>query len=288
MNAWLPACLFLAVVSPAFGVSAQAPQAAQAAESSVQALRQRVQDFYGLLQVGNSREAEKYVTEDSRENFRYQQRAPFLGFEIKTIKLDQDNKGAMVEVIMQTFAPGFSPKPIPMPSTSKWTLVGGVWYAIVPKPNPTTLKEILRSVPKGKPANPAQPPAEELKFKGHTYMLGRVNPGQFKTARYPFTNGTDHVVTITEINTGCDCLKAKTEKKSYKPGESGELAVTFDPTEFSRGYIQSMVVKTDPGGVVTYLTIKAFVMPTAPSDQTAPEGKPDTQPAPGGKPDKKP
>ncbi|MBZ5565186.1 MAG: DUF1573 domain-containing protein [Acidobacteriia bacterium] len=269
MRISLAAWLVLAIAVPSYAVIPQSPQAAQNSGPGEPALRERVQEFFGLLQAGRFSEAEKYLTDDSKESFRYQQRSPFLSFEIKSVKVAADGKSAAVEVLMQAFAPQLSTKPLPMPSLTRWQLVDGTWYAVIPKPDPDAMKKLLRPSATGAGTNPAPPPVEELKFKGHTYTLGVVKPGQIKTARFPFTNVTDHVVTITKIDTGCDCLKAKTEKKSYKPGESGELTVDFDPTDYSRGYIQSMVFKTDPGGVLSFLTIKAYVMPPETAQPTA-------------------
>lgn len=46
-------------------------------------------------------------------------------------------------------------------------------------------------------------------------------------ATYPFTNTGKYAVTITHVRPSCDCTAATLQKRVYKPGESGELPVTF-------------------------------------------------------------
>ena len=105
--------------------------------------------------------------------------------------------------------------------------------------------------------------------------MGMIQPGQIKVARFPFTNVTDHPVTITSIETFCDCLKAKIDKKEYKPGESGEVAIEFNPKGFERDYGATILVKTDPGDIPTHLTVLGFVVPSwPPNNKPAAKGNP--------------
>jgi hypothetical protein len=110
---------------------------------------------------------------------------------------------------------------------------------------------------------------EELVFKGHTFMLGTVKPGERHELRYPFINKTDHTVTIAQVQTGCQCLTVKTSKMEYKPGEAGDLVVEFDSTGYEYEFVQSMVVKTNPGGVTSYLHVRASVIPRAIAEKNA-------------------
>ena len=222
-----------------------------------QALRARVGEFYGLLQVGRWTDAEAYVTEESKEDFRNWPRKPFLGFEVGSVKLDGAGHEAQVTVQVKIFI-ALSPAPVPAPWITRWRLVDGLWYLVAANAQRRTPPEFPNSAQmKGSPA-PSRP-AEELEFKGHSYGLGTIQPEQVKAARFPFTNVTDHVVTITDVLTGCDCLRVKTEKKEYQPGESGELVIEFDPTGYRDPYTQTILVKTDPGDLTTRLTIHGYV-----------------------------
>ncbi len=271
---WL---VLFTVVSSSPGGSQSGP-AAQAAQGEEQELQGRVQEYYSLLQVGRWAEAERYLTEDSKENFRNQQKSPFVGFEIKSVKLEPDGKTATTLVLVQTLVPAFSLTPMPVSSTTSWRLVQGAWYAVIPKPAPNAWKAAFSPPPGGSAAKQV-PHLEELKFKGHTYYFAVIPPGKVKVVRFPFKNVTDHAVTITEVVTGCDCLKAKIDKKRYEPGESGELAVEFDPSDYAREYAQTIVVRTDPGGLVTFLNVKGYVIPP-PNEASKPAQAPNERKEP--------
>ena len=225
-----------------------------------QALRARVEDFYSLMQLGRWAQAEAYVTEKSKENFRNESKKPFLGFQVESVKLNPSGHDATVTVRIQVVT-AFSPTtPMPFPRTTHWRLVDGLWYVVAPKPKPGGLQSVFGSL-QGKGSSAAARRSEELKFKGHRYGLGTIQQGQVKVARFPFTNVTDHVVTLTAVLTGCECLRVKTEKKEYQPGESGEVVIEFDPTGYKDPYSQTIVVKTDPGGLTTFLTVHGYVVP---------------------------
>lgn len=234
--------------------AASASALASILQDREQSLRKRVEQFYVDLQLGHWEQAEAYFSKDSRESFRKQAKRSPLGFQVGSIKLDPNGQEATVVVQTQA-STRFSTTPLTLPQTTHWRWVDGVWYVAVPNQENAS-KSLFDS-----PASHNPSPAEELKFKGHRYSLGKIEPGQIKVARFPFTNVTDHVVSLSEVLTGCECLRLKTEKREYKPRESGELAIEFDPAGFEREYMQTIVVKTDPGDLTTYLTIGAYVIP---------------------------
>ncbi len=251
-----------------------------------QALRARVEEFYSFLQAGQLAEAEQYVAEDSKANFRNRPRSLFMDPQLDSVKIDPDGQNASVGVKMQVFT-HFSAKPVPVNSVTRWRLVDGAWYLLVPKPEATDIRAMFGPQP-GRGATPITPEQEQLKFKGHRYMLGHVQPGQVKVARFPFTNVTDHEVKITAVQTGCDCLKVKTEKKVYKPGESGELAIEFSAGGREFEYLQTIIVRTDPGNLMTHLNISGYLLPPP---RPAPQPDQDTlrdEPARNPNPAKKP
>lgn len=59
-----------------------------------------------------------------------------------------------------------------------------------------------------------------------TYEAG-INQASQK-AVFPFTNTGEAAITITKIGTSCGCTTAELEKKTYAPGESGEIEAVFD------------------------------------------------------------
>ena len=86
-------------------------------------------------------------------------------------------------------------------------------------------------------------------------------------ARFPFTNVSQHVVRLVEVQTGGDYLRLKTQQKEFKPGEAEVLEFELDPSVLGMNTEQALslavALKTDPGGVYTRLTIGAVFEPAA-------------------------
>jgi Protein of unknown function (DUF1573) len=239
---------------PLQGASGKQPKRGQE-----QALRKRVEEYYGLLQLGRLGQAEVYVAADSRETFRKVPRSPFLGFRVISVALSPDGMSGVVIVQVRAYLGGLSPNPVETPYTTHWRLVDGRWYLELPKRIPASPLAAISQESR----SPRSRRPEELKFKGHRYNLAKIEQDQKKVARFPFTNVTDHVVTIAAVITGNPLLTVEDYKKQYKPGESGELAIQLAPVGIERDFAQTVVVKTNPGGVITFLTVTAFVMPQA-------------------------
>lgn len=267
-RSWLriPLAVLLASQFASNFTAAQSPQDV----TPEQVLRGRAEDFYSLLQLSRWSAAEKYITPDSLESYRDQNKSPFLGFTFDSIKIAPNGQEATISARVQVFT-GVSSMPMWLPRESRWKLVDGAWYVIIPRESRVDMKGLFTAP--GAKGTAAAPPPEELKFKGLRWNFAMIARGQIKTARFPFTNVTGHDVTITEVAAGCDCLKVKLEKKVYKPGESGTLEIEFDPAGFARDYAQSIVVKTDPGGLTTYLMVVGYVEPPPHPVAKTEEGK---------------
>jgi len=269
---WFGVIVLLVALSAAVASAQQAPPSkgtqkdrARAAFSAHRqarelALRKRVQDFYSLLQLGRWDQAASFIEPDSLDSFRKQPKGSFMGFEVQSVRLGPAAQDAMVVVNMRIIN-SISPTPVAMPQTSRWHWIKDDWYLEVPSTaeQGEGLQTMFRSPKGARPTATSQP--EDLKFKGHRFKLGTVRGGEVKVARFPFTNVTDHPVTLSSVDTFCDCLQAKLGKKEFKPGESGEVDIAFDPKGFERDYIQTILVKTSPGDLKTFLTVTAFVVP---------------------------
>jgi hypothetical protein len=234
------------------------PQGTSAAQTSqAETLRKRVGEYYSLVQLGRYTQAEDYMTPESKETFRKIAKSPFLSFEINSVKLDASGQAAAVEVRIRAFLGQVSTNPVPMSYNTNWRLVDGLWYLVLPKDVPTSPLAAIAN----RNSSTHNPKPGELKFKGQHFNLGHMDQAQKKVARFPFTNEADHVVTITDVITGTPLLTVENYKKEYKHGESGELAIEFAPVGLDSEYAQTVVVKTNPGGLITYLTIIAYVIP---------------------------
>jgi hypothetical protein len=245
-----PRWLCIAILLLGGLISVGRASAASPTDDEEQSLRKRVEEFYTLMHAGKWTEAENYVAADSRERFHNGHKKEFLGSEVKSLELDEGGEGATVSVTVYNYSP-ISSKPLPFAHVTEWRRVNGVWFLELPKLE-------IGSADKAGGAAPFSPP-EQLKFKGHRFGLGTVHAGETKVVRFPFTNVTDHTVTITSVELVSPCLKLRSEKKVYKPGESGELVIGFDPGTLEGEYAQTVVVKTDPGRITTRLLIFGVV-----------------------------
>lgn len=257
-------------LAPGAGSAEVPPPVLKAREES---LRKRAEEFYLLLQSGRVDQAEAYIAPDSREDFRKERRGPFLGFKVDSIKLQPDGQQATVSVQMRVIM-GNMGGPVTMPLPSHWTWVDGLWYQVVPHAATQAgdVKALFNTA-----ASPGQARPEELKFKYHNYLMGKIQSGQITVARFPFTNVADHAVTLSSVNTFCDCLRVKSGKKEFKPGESGELDIEFDPKGYEMLYAQTILVKTDPGDLTARLSVTGFVVPP-PRESPKPKTNGDSAP----------
>ena len=260
--------ILLAMLWQAPGVPNAGPSGAPES-AAAQALRQRAQQFYSLLQLRQMKQVEGFVAKDSRERLSSQPGTPILGFRILSVAVNPDGQTASLVAELTMMAQTLG-QPVPVPRTTHWRLEDQEWRIEIPEP---PAAGSVGSMMGAQPAQATKP--EELKFQGHSYSLGVMKPGEHKEARFPFTNTSDHTVSILQIATGCDCLQVKTQQMRYKSGESGELVVEFDSTDYEFEYVQTVVLKTDPGEITSYLQIHAQVVPR---DIAFPPNRPESSP----------
>ena len=81
-----------------------------------------------------------------------------------------------------------------------------------------------------------------LTFEKKMVDFGTVKLGESPSFTYKFTNTGKEVVTI-ELASGCDCTDiVYPEMKPFKPGESGEVKVTFiSKREEERGALEKTI-----------------------------------------------
>jgi hypothetical protein len=263
------ACLGL-LLAPAW-TAAQAPSS-----NPVEALKKRAAEFYSLLLQNKVHEAESYVTADTLQDFRRLSNTPFLGFNVESIELDAGGKAATVLTQIFVLTP-VSPQPIQYPRRSAWRLEEGNWFFVAREPVQPIQGQMPGQMRGTMPPSANLPPAGDLRFLATTADLGILRQGDKREARFSFTNVTDHPVTITSVDGSCPCLRLLTDKKTYAPGETGELVLEFDSQDYLRAYSQTVVVRTDPGNLRTELLVKADIQPrrrAAPAPQDTPPASP--------------
>jgi hypothetical protein len=235
-----------------------------AASSSEEALRARVEQCYSALEQGDWQKVEKYLTKDSKPLFRSQTKKPLLAYKIQSIKIEPEGRTASV-VVQIPIMSSVVPTPIPVPKTSLWRLINHTWYMELPRPDPNARQSLFGMAPRPLRSAPALAFSKDLKFESTWCGLGIVEGNGTQVARFPFKNVSTHIVTLADIQLGCDCLRLKTQQKEYKPGESGTLEIEFDPSILAvnteQAFTQDIIIKTEPGGAYVKLTIGARVGP---------------------------
>ena len=71
-----------------------------------------------------------------------------------------------------------------------------------------------------------------IKFKENTWDFGRTQQGKILTHVFKFDNTGGKTLTISNVRTSCGCAAALISNREVKPGQSGEIKVTFN----TKGY----------------------------------------------------
>ncbi|MEM9917070.1 MAG: DUF1573 domain-containing protein [Bacteroidota bacterium] len=85
-----------------------------------------------------------------------------------------------------------------------------------------------QSPPSGKPQAELKKVGPAITFEETSHDFGQIKKGERKTKVFRFTSTGDEDL-VLELVSGCACSDLKwPEGKSFKPGEKGEIVVTFD------------------------------------------------------------
>src|SRR5687768_10554449 len=87
--------------------------------------------------------------------------------------------------------------------------------------------------------------AESLRWDQRSIEL-TTTPGQ-KTVQvaFPFTNASDQQITIQSVTPSCDCTTAELKKKTFAPGEKGQIDVVFNIADYKGPQFKTIAVTTD-------------------------------------------
>jgi hypothetical protein len=109
------------------------------------ALRARITEFYQDHVDGKFRQAEALVAEDTKDFFYTHNKPRYLSFEIQSINYSEGFTRAKATILCEQYVmiPGFTDKPLKVPTPSTWKVVDGQWYWYVDQ-------EALRDSPFGK------------------------------------------------------------------------------------------------------------------------------------------
>ncbi len=99
----------------------------------------------------------------------------------------------------------------------------------------------------------------ELVWENPEQEFQRIGEDRELAVSFAFRNGGRTPVTITKVTTSCGCTTAELAKKTYQPGESGELPAKFVFGGRRGPQVKSIVVTTDDQKT-TQLEFKCFIL----------------------------
>ena len=101
----------------------------------------------------------------------------------------------------------------------------------------------------------------KIQFERMTHEFGDVYRGEKIKFRFSFVNAGDGPLVIQGIHAACGCLATEAEKgRPFKPGESGEIEVTLDTTNFVGPITKVITVMTNERLIPDRaLTVRALI-----------------------------
>ena len=106
----------------------------------------------------------------------------------------------------------------------------------------------------------AQP---SLQFKETHHDFGTINEEGGEVAHtFRFTNISGAPVVIVDVASSCGCTRAEFSRKPVKAGETGEIIVRFNPTDYPAGvFSRNVRILTSQGRIAEPLTVTGRVIP---------------------------
>ena len=85
----------------------------------------------------------------------------------------------------------------------------------------------------------------ELKWEKPVQKFQRVPEDKVVEARYAFRNSGPAPLTIKSIRSSCGCTTGKLDKRTYAPGEEGEVVMRFSFGDRKGPHLKTLRVSTD-------------------------------------------
>lgn len=177
------------------------------------ALRARISEFYQDHVDGKFRQADALVAEDTKDFYFQSNKPKYLSFEIQRIEYSEGFTRAKATILCEQYVmmPGFSDKPLKVPTPSTWKLVDGQWYWYVDQ-------DALRETPFGK------------------MTPGPFGPGGAPSRLPAIPNGKDMAFILSQV-------KADKPAVSLKQGEPQQVTLTNS----AQGSVTISLTGTVPG-----------------------------------------
>ncbi len=103
----------------------------------------------------------------------------------------------------------------------------------------------------------------EITFDKTTHNFGTFSENSPKvTCKFQFKNTGDGPLVIHQAIASCGCTVPRYPKEPLKPGESGEITVTYDGTgKFPGHFRKTITIRTNGKKEITRLYIEGDMMP---------------------------
>lgn len=100
--------------------------------------------------------------------------------------------------------------------------------------------------------------AADLTFERETVSLTPKAGAEREIISFPFRNAGTQPLTIERVEVSCGCTTADLEKRTYAPGEKGDLTIIFDLNGLAGKQDKTVQVYHDRGPMIM-LTINALL-----------------------------
>ncbi|MDQ3624232.1 MAG: DUF1573 domain-containing protein, partial [Verrucomicrobiota bacterium] len=99
----------------------------------------------------------------------------------------------------------------------------------------------------------------ELRWEKPSQTFHRTPADDFVETKFKFTNAGSAPVTIKQVRSSCNCTTARLPKKTFAPGESGEIGVKFTFGNRKGGQRKIITVKTDDSAQPSELNLVVWI-----------------------------
>ncbi|OFV93852.1 MAG: hypothetical protein A3F68_08115 [Acidobacteria bacterium RIFCSPLOWO2_12_FULL_54_10] len=222
-------------------------------------IEKRVNEFYEAFSKGNMKTAEKFVHPESIQMFRAQAQSAILKYQLRKIDITPDGKEAFITMGVDSMVPLLG-KVMTLDAQTTWRIHKGKWYLALGAPPPIHVLKAQEHPPDKK--------ATELQFEKTAIDFGWKRQGDVVQVEFPFTNISDHAVTVSAaLVSDCNCIEVQVTKPTLAPGEKSSVLFRVASSPFLLDYHQGIGIKVEPGGGILTLDVFGFL---APADQNPP------------------
>lgn len=104
----------------------------------------------------------------------------------------------------------------------------------------------------------------DIKFEKYSHDYGTFSEDDpVVTCKFKFTNTGNNLLVIHQAIASCGCTVPEYSKEPIKPGESGELTVTYNGSgKFPGNFKKSITIRTNGKSEIVRLYVKGNMTPS--------------------------